>query len=67
MAYLVVAYLNGIKSDPSMPDCLSGQRLRRSSRLTSRNPGEPFRKIGLLRGLPNEPVAEIVQCGEPTQ
>ena len=42
-------------------DCLSRQRLRRFSR---RNLSEPV-NTGHLRCFPNQPVAEIVQCGEP--
>jgi hypothetical protein len=44
--------------------CVSWQRLRRSSRLTSRNLGE-LSRTGHLRGSSDQPVAEIVQCGEP--
>jgi hypothetical protein len=36
-----------------------------SSRLTSRNLGEPS-ITGHLRGFSDQPVAEIVQCGEPS-
>ena len=31
----------------------------------SRNPGEPVKNRPILGSLPDEPVAEIVQCGEP--
>jgi hypothetical protein len=31
----------------------------------TRNPGEPVKNRPKLGGLPDEVVAEIVQCGEP--
>ena len=46
-------------------DCLSRQRLRRSSRLTSRT-WASLSITGHLRCFSDQPVAEIVQCGEPT-